>query len=45
MGLRPVIKILRYSEKSHKEGPTAGGRIPYGLASGNKNFTVQRKIS
>ena len=39
MGLRPVIKILRYSEKSHKEGPTAGGRIPYGLASGNKNFT------
>ena len=45
MVLRPVIKNLRYSEKSHKEGPTAGGRIPYGLASGNKKFTVQRKIS
>ena len=36
MGLRPVIKNLRYSEKSHKEGPTAGGRIPYERASGKK---------
>ena len=26
--------------KSHKEGPTGGGRIPYGLASGNKKYTV-----
>lgn len=42
MGLRPVIKNYgtNISEKSHKEGPTGGGRIPYGLASGNKKNTV-----
>ena len=49
MGLRPVIKNYgtNISEKSHKEGPTGGGRIPYGLASGNKNirYQYQRKIS
>ena len=28
MGLRPVIKNLRYSEKSHKEGSaTVGGSL------------------
>ena len=43
MRLRPVIKKYQEagnSEKSHKEGPTGGGRIPYGLASGNKKNTV-----
>ena len=34
-------QVQSHSGKSHKEGPTAGGRIPYELASGKNALRSQ----